>query len=354
VSGALESRIEAAYMDAAGVQRRPTCVQRERMTDLAKILARHDPMDGSPVHWTLPQLARALGFPVMGMSIREINDRYANRVKRTLRYLMTAGYVTGWEVAMNGREPVGILVSLPAGVAQSVRATRIRARGDHSSPHTSVRKRGRGEPFFSGQSVQSSLPPDPLKASPLSEDVERGGAREARTAASETRARARRSTKVRAALAKRRAIHGDEDGRAVVDALPWLAAVPVDIVAREAMRIELLYDRSLADEQLRRGRRKLATLALSPLWQARLTVAGRQLDRYANFGAGQAGAGAAIVIDLVRGDWQEWMTAPPRSLGAIAVCARRQARQWRRHDRSRRRGRTQLALVTNGQVVTRG
>lgn len=139
-----------------------------------------------------------------------------------------------------------------------------------------------------------------------------------------------------------------------MDALPWLAQVPVDIVAREAMRVELLYDRSLADEQRRRGRRKLATLALSPLWQARLNVAGRQLDRYANFGAGQAGAGAAIVIDLVRGDWQDWLTAPPRSLGAIAVCARRQARQWRRHERSRRRGRTQLALVTNGQVVTRG
>lgn len=144
---------------------------------------------------------------------------------------------------------------------------------------------------------------------------------------------------VRAALAKRRALHGDEEGRAVVDALPWLAAVPADIVAREAMRLEQLYDPSLQDEDRSKRldwQRRLATLALSPLWQRRLNVAGRQLDRYANMGAGQAGAGAAIVIDLVRGDWQEWLPTPPRSLGAIAVCARRQAHEWRRHERARK------------------
>lgn len=346
----LEQRIESAYMAKTGVQRRPTCVQLERMVELAKVLARRDPLDGSSVHWTWPQLAEAIGFPVMGMSKREIKVRWGVQLERTMRYLMAAGYVTGWEISYEtgSREPNGILVSLPAGVAQLVQAARYRPRGEHSAPHTSVRKRGRGGAFFSPQSVgpsaAGSSPPHPLKGR-YPEKGRRGAARAERAQPeASTRDRARRSTEVRAALQKRRRAHGDELGGAIVAALPWIAAVPVDIVAREAMRIELELDPQLGDEQLRRpvrGRlsarraRRLATLALSPLWQHRLAVAGRQLDRYANMGAGEAGAGAAIVIDLVRGDWQEWLATPPRSLGAIAVCARRQAREWRRHERAR-------------------
>src|SRR6185437_8406883 len=108
----------------------------------------------------------------------------------------------------------------------------------------------------------------------------RGGARAARTAEASTRDRARRSMEVRAALARRRAAHGDEEGRAVVDALPWLAAVPADIVAREAMRLELSVDPSLHDGGSHRRvgwQRRLATLGLSRLCQHRLAGSGRQL-----------------------------------------------------------------------------
>ncbi len=116
------ARLEAAYMEHTGVQRRPTSVQLDRMVDLIGVLARNQPHNGGARHWTWPQLATALGFPVMGMSVQEIEDRYKTRVTRTMGYLVAAGYVNGWEVAYQGREPVGILVGLPAGVAQSVRA----------------------------------------------------------------------------------------------------------------------------------------------------------------------------------------------------------------------------------------
>lgn len=342
MSTGLEAKIEAAYIAGARVQRRPTCVQLERMTEMAKVLARQDPLDGSAVHWTWPQLARAVGLPVMGMSVREIKVRFGVQIKRTMRYLMAAGYVTGWEIKYDGREPEGILVALPAGVAQLVRATRYRARGEHSSPQTSVRTRDHGGAFFSPQSVAPSSPPDPLKgcsaAGEMNSAAVRARARGAQPPS--TRDRARQSMEVRAALSRRRAAHGDELGGAVLSALPWLASVPVDVVAREAMRLELHHDISLGDE-LRRDR-PVPTLAISERWQRRLAAAGRQLDRYANMGAGEAGAGAAMVIDLVRGDWQEWLPTPPRSLGAIAVCARRQAHQWRSHDRARR-ARTQAA-----------
>src|SRR6185437_3179477 len=320
-----------------------TCPQVEAMERQLRALLRLNNDRPGMLETTWPDVIEAVGFPTMGMSRDEIRRRYGSRVRNTMDYLIRAHLVDVYEVRISGRQPVGILVSLPAGVAQSVQATPIRRRGEHSSAKTFVRKRTRGSRFFSDQvgrpAGHSASPPDPLKGRSAGERRKRGGARAARTAEASTRDRARRSMEVRAALARRRAAHGDEEGRAVVDALPWLAAVPADIVAREAMRLELSVDPSLHDEGRHRrlaSQRRLATLALSPLWQHRLAVAGRQLDRYANMGAGQAGAGAAIVIDLVRGDWQDWLTTPPRSLGAIAVCARRQAREWRRHDRARR------------------
>jgi hypothetical protein len=136
--------------------------------------------------------------------------------------------------------------------------------------------------------------------------------------------RASLSVKVRAALSAYAAAEPPQalgvGGRGALEAFPWLAGVPVDIVAREALRV------------FSPG----VSLAISLRWQQRLVAAGRQLDRYANFGAGGEGVAAEMVIDLAAGDWVEWLPTPPRSLGAIAVCARRLAHRWRYHDRVRR------------------
>jgi hypothetical protein len=120
----LEVEIEAKYLSNTGVQRGMTYVQRPRCAQLLQILARKAPPDGSPLHTTWPQLAGALGFPIMGMSVSEIGRRYETRISNSMRYLVAAGYVEPWAVSYEGhtREPNGILVRLPAGVAQSVRA----------------------------------------------------------------------------------------------------------------------------------------------------------------------------------------------------------------------------------------
>ena len=139
-----------------------------------------------------------------------------------------------------------------------------------------------------------------------------------------TRDRALLSTRVRAALASRRQLAGEEGGAASLAALPWLASVPVDILAREAARLE----------------RPGLNLALSALWQERLRVAAVQIERH-GLGA-EPGLAAATVLDLVRGDLEDVLpgdrspgNVPARSLGAVAVCLRRLARRWRRHARTR-------------------
>jgi hypothetical protein len=351
-----EAHVEALYMARTGVQRRPTCVQLERMMKLMGILARVDREGG--FLWTWPKLARAMRFDVAGLGAKEINRRFQTSVERTMRYLVKAGLVDGWEVAYRGREPIGILVALPAGVAQSVRASRSpRARGEHLgggrpptvAPRCSPGARrgnapsaeavgaararrgllpGRGAPFFSPQSVEPSS--GGLRGggdSSLSGSAnlpDRGGARAERALG--TRERAQLSTAVYAALERRWREAGQEGGAAVLEALPALALVDVDIVAREALRLELELGDQLGS---------VRTLAISSLWQERMGIAAAQLDRHARFGKGQPGAAAAMVIDLVRGDWRDFLApnSPPRSLGAIAVCLRRVARRWRRGSR---------------------
>jgi hypothetical protein len=158
-------------------------------------------------------------------------------------------------------------------------------------------------------------------------NVEKGGARARRALG--TRERAQLSTAVRAALAAQRWRGGEGGGDATLQALPWLAAVDVDIVAREALRLELQVGGSVPPG---------CTLAISRRWQDRMEAAARQLDRHGNAGAGSPGAGVALVLDLVAGDWRDFLpgNSKPRSLGAFAVCLRREARRWRRHGRARK------------------
>jgi hypothetical protein len=122
LGGRLQERLRS-------VQSKPTCTQLEYMGRMIGYLVRVavDAGEGDGrtfVRTTWPQLAKGVGFPVMGMGVQQIEDRYQSRVVNTMRYLMReeVGLVDGWEPVYEGREPVGILVRLPAGVAQLVRA----------------------------------------------------------------------------------------------------------------------------------------------------------------------------------------------------------------------------------------
>jgi hypothetical protein len=335
VSQALERRIEAEYMARTGVQRRPTCVQLERMVLLARILSRKDPLDGSPVHWTWPQLAKALGFPVMGMSTQGIKDRHETAVKRTMRYLVGAGYVTGWEVKYDGREPTGILVTLPAGVAQSVRAARYRRRGEHPSSNASARLTSARSRSFSGAKV--CAPHGGLQGGGNSRavGVVGGSSASARLALS-TRDRARLATDVRAALESRPERSTEQAGRETLEAIPWLAEVPPAVLLREAVRA-----RHDPPEQL-------ATLALSAKWERRLDTAVRQLCRV----YGSSSAGAAELLSFAWGGVPEAAARHgrhPYSLGGYAVLLRKRAHRRRRDLGARKVGQADRELQRLGE-----
>lgn len=80
--------------------------------------------------------------------------------------------------------------------------------------------------------------------------------------------------------------------------------------------------------------------AISAKRQRQLEASLRRLDRYADFGRGRPGVGVEVLVDVIRGDWRGLWPSPrsrPRTLGGIAVCVRRLANEWRRHDRARRR-----------------
>lgn len=357
----LARRIEADYQRHYKPQRRPTCVQLDYMERLLRYLARHAVTDDhgrTSVRTTWPQLAKGVGFPVNGMGAKQIEDRYGSRVKNTVGYLMRARYVDGWDVVYEGRKPTGILVRLPAGVAQLVGATRYRSdkpphvpparsrpRGDHAAPMPVVPRgceRADHEPstsHFSGGKVDGPTG-GPLRGGGDSKAVKSRNpsvtAVGARGRALSTRDRAHLTTKVRVALIGDWSTNGsvEETGDEVLGRLPWLAGVPIDIVAREAARLWM----------------PGVNLALSSLWQERFEVAAVQIERHGLCGQGGPGLAAATVIDLVRGGWEDELRdrravrAPrPRSLGAIAVCARRLARQWRRHARLRAARRAEVA-----------
>lgn len=301
------------------------------MIRLVRILARLAKHDEVQLHTSVPQLAKAMGFDVRGMNVREVKDRYGKQIKLTLGYLEKAGWVANWAASWEGRESDGILVTLAPGAATAARRSSsvgrtTRSRGDagctpREGGGRSLPPGGRS-PFFS---TESSSPPTTSTVKRRLLQVPHGGGR-AQSALS-TRDRAHLSTIVGAALARRLQEVDDEGGAATVEALPWLASVPVDIVAREAARLELAAGRL----RLRRG------LSLSAKWQRNLEVAAAQIDRHALAGPSSSGKGVALILDLIRGDWRELSprNSPPRSLGAFAVLTRRLARRWRRHARAR-------------------
>lgn len=342
-------------MLGAGVERRPTCVQLPRMMVGMKVLARRDPGDGTPVHWTWPQLARAMGFDVAGLSASQIDKRFTTAVERTLRYLIKAGLVEGWETAFRGREPIGILVTLPAGVAQSVGSSRSpRARGEHTEkahpvcspgvrakdPHAGAVEHPRarpgrlprrpGSPFFSGQSVEAPIGDVPLSRC-FNLDLTHGGGR---ASAPSTRERAQLSTIVAAALARLRS-EGVEGGGAA--SAPELRLLPYEdyvLVLREAVRSNPEAMAELRDANSTRHEQR-RELALSIKSEDQLVRSARQLDR-------TLGAGSALSLILLlpesRQDRQELLKgASPFSLGGYVLAVRRWARSQAKIVREARR-----------------
>jgi hypothetical protein len=122
-------------MRGAKVARRPTCVQLPRMGIVWQALTHksiadpedlHHPgaerlacghiehgFDGKFVHTTWPQLAEAIGLSPIGMGAKRAGQLYESRLRYTVGYLIDAGWVSGWDIVYEGREPVGILVRLP-------------------------------------------------------------------------------------------------------------------------------------------------------------------------------------------------------------------------------------------------
>lgn len=293
--------------------------------------------DGLTVHRTWRQFARGLGLADERTTVDEVETRFRGTLRNRLRYLELTGFVESWEAIYDGRgESTGILVRLPAGVAQSVRATpSARPQGMPPRRPGCVRM-----PPPTGASATLPRAPAP-RAGPECSDFSLCGeinrprrglvvtspspstSSTAQRGAC-TRESAEAARCVRAALVERRELLGEEGGAAIVAALPWLALVAPAVLAREACRVAMP---SLTD------------LRLSMLWEGRLDAAVVQIDRC----AGRPGAGAELLLDLITEDGgrpdplllellggeKPRRDRKPRTLGAIAVAARRWARRQR-------------------------
>jgi len=305
------------------------------------------------LHRTWRQLSRGVGWAEKGMTVAEVHNRFKSQWHRTLDYLVVAGRIDGWAPIYEGRESTGVMIRIPAGVAQSVQATRSRQRverrpscspaeppQDSSGVRLPVGDPGPDPPFFERE---DGTPPKGLG----------GDLRESRSTSSRNTRREARDARerrgpidVRAALEAHRDLLDERGGAAVVRAVPWLAGVAPSVLAREACRVwwpEL-------DPRL------------SAKWGAQLERSVEQLDRL-----GGRGAGAAMVLNLTGADggqadpmlqdlligskgrrpatfkWrdQRFPTVPvhtPLTLGAIAVAMRRWARRQAGFARDRKAG----------------
>jgi hypothetical protein len=124
VSGPLAD-FEKAYAERYG--RRPRTELRQAVSDILRWLGQNALAHGDDrVMSTVPQMARALGWPTMGSAWRD-DVRYRNQITRRLDILVELGWLRRWEALYTQSAPgraAGILIVLsPAGVAQSVEAT---------------------------------------------------------------------------------------------------------------------------------------------------------------------------------------------------------------------------------------
>lgn len=293
---------------------------------LIRYLSRCERREGRRIDRTWRQLAAGLGKPVDGLSQRRARELYRGAIRRTIDYLIGWGYIESYETLY---EPNGegrcIVLTLPAGVAQSVQAA-VYGRTD---VRTATARR------------RASFTPE--VCTPRGGTIGGQDSHRLREHRGETeRARARCSSRASAAsqLAARAALAGlillgafEEGGAGAVRARPALAELPIEQVAREAWRLFA-------------GAEELSDLGdgrLSPAGRRRLERASSQLARVGYGGLTGPAAPAAAVIDIALGDWRLYWPGrgtagaammraadrPPATLGGLVTCLHRLAHQER-------------------------
>lgn len=296
--------------------------------------------DGEQVLRSVPQLCRAMGLPYR--NVRDARTRYGHQIRRTLDSLAEMGL-------LEGREPVlqasgagrGILTRVPAGVAQSVGATPyVRRPAAPETRRQAARREAHEEPrSSSSRSLQppsgepAALRTELVSSKALTPSGVHGGAcvRARPDRWQEVRDRARSTERARAALTIGKRLGSEVVD--VVDRSPWMATAPVTSVARALM------------EQVIPG---VAPL-LSAKQQHRLEAAARRIDRYTP--GEEPGRWIPVAIDMLEGGWRRYLSEPPRSLGALALCLRRYANAARFGELVARGGR--LASTERGAEMAR-
>lgn len=298
--------------------------QAELCEEVFRALCRLQARTGDLVDVTCRSLMEAAGWPIQGLTVRQADQKFGRQLRNALTYLEE------WKLIENRHalyEPNGegrcIVVTLPAGVAQSVRASRrsvAPARRRPSFPRElSAPLRG----DIGGWGTSS------CSESQRRERLPRAGARGGSVHATVSPS----LSSVRAALAAAQLSAGLEGreptGVALLEKVPVLADAPVSLLARAAWA-----QAGHRDLRLSVGQREQLELAVG------------QLER-AGYGVLPAGrpAAAAALIDLAFGGWREfWNRNPKRSdgkpavtPGALAICARRLAHLQLKAWRARRR-----------------
>jgi hypothetical protein len=319
------------------------------------VVSAHEP---DAILRTIPQLVRHgpgryLGWKTTG-TVRGDQALYGNRIKRGLDYLKEIGWVAdrSYVQEFTGRG-VGILVAPGPCSSTGDAPTPRRRRGgpqrgqecpQERRPHVrNGRRRVRllRDVLAASSSSSSGELSAPVGASDFpSENPEAVGeaVRACARPLGVTRSRPTVSATDRAALEAwwETARGGEPSGAELLLAVPGLAGVQVVAMARAVFAVV----------------HPSAATTISARQRERLKAAVRRCDRCADMGAGREGAGRELVLDLILGDWREHalerraegrqrVATPryvaPKTLGGIAVCARRVANQWRRGQRRRER-----------------
>jgi hypothetical protein len=121
--GKFRTTLEELFESSTG--RAPQPKQLDWLERVARtVLMSSDAQRGAVViDRTIPQLVRGMGLP-LGPTVHATRQRYRNQIFNTLGYLKAMGLVEGAAEAPRAADGRGrcILVCIPAGVAQSVRA----------------------------------------------------------------------------------------------------------------------------------------------------------------------------------------------------------------------------------------
>lgn len=329
-----------------------TTPQADACEHMIRYLSRVQKRKGDTIDHTVRELAAGVGKPVEGLTTRQIRSLYWTGMRNTLRYLTEWGYVDAREALYEtNREGRCIVITLHAGVAQSVQATRFRGTG--------VRV-GRGRVRSKNLAPSCTPSAGPLRGRGLlplcsSERLKAAG----RASAPSTRDRAALRASVRAALETEARARGTEDvtGQSVLEACPELAAAPLEVVAREAWRLFGHGNGRLAD-------RPCPSSAIGMAKE--LELRGAQLERTGYNGLSGRAAPIAALIDLAGGDWTwHWPARrsasgddkPPATVGGLVFClrhlARREVAGWRQRRDPDREGRRQQWATTRRSAAAK-